>query len=259
MILKKSMAKIKWFVGIFLLSIGLVFSQTETDKRSLRIAVAANMQPVLGKILELYKLKYPEIKAEMITGSSGALVAQIREGAPYDIFLSADTDRPDSLFSWGLATSKSIPYALGKLVLATSRKDLKLDPELRVLTQSTVKKIALADPLLAPYGKESQRVLQSRELWEPLKQKIVYASNISATAQFVSTGAADAGFLAKSTVISAKNQNFFFIDIPSHLYQPILQGMVGLNHKIAVLNFLNFMKSSEVSHILLAYGYDLPL
>jgi molybdate transport system substrate-binding protein len=202
----------------------------------------------------------PEIVRD---GASGKFATQIRNGAPFDVFISADMDFPDSLYKWGFARDKPIPYAYGKLVLWTL-KDLDLDKGLALLMDSGVSKAALADPKRAPYGREAVKALKKSGLYERVLPKLVYGENISQVSQYVLTGNADVGFNAKSVVMANEVKGKGkWKEVDSTLYDRIAQGAIVSkygqeNHSEASSRFLAFLHSDLARNILFMYGYALP-
>ena len=222
----------------------------------LRVATAANFYPTLLKI----KRSFEDItnhKLTIIRGSSGKLYAQIMQGAPYDIFFSADTARPDKLIKQGKTQdidkeNTSLIYALGRLVLW--RPDADSSQQLREqLTNGDFKKLAIANPKTAPYGKASIQALKAMELYETVKPKLVYGENISQTLQFVQAGAADLGLVARSYVM-----HDIHWEIDSYLHKPVSQKVVILKqtrHLDIAREFLQFMQSPAIQKIITMDGY----
>ena len=163
-------------------------------------AVAASVQFAMEELKEEFR-RQTGMEVKAVYGSSGKLTTQIRNGAPFDLLVSADMDFPDSLHAWGHAAAAPKPYAYGKLVL-WSMKDLDLSKGLAALADPAVGKIALADPERAPYGRESVRALKRAGLYDKLKGRLVLGESISQVSQYVLLGSVDAGFGAKSVVLA---------------------------------------------------------
>jgi molybdate transport system substrate-binding protein len=198
----------------------------------LRIAAAADLEPVLPPILAQFQ-QATGIRAEATFQASAVLTTQIQNGAPFDLFLSADLGYPKRLIDAGLAdaagtadSSTPIVYARGTLVLWT-RKDSHLTPSLDLLRSPDLKRLAVANPDRAPYGRAAQAALISLKLYDSLKPKLVTAENISQTAQFVDSGNADAGLISLTSALSPRlaASGTYFV-IPRDLYPPIEQGAV---------------------------------
>ena len=222
----------------------------------LRIAAAADLEPVLPSILEQFQ-QATGIHAEATYQASAVLTTQIENGAPFDLFLSADLNYPKRLIDAGLAdaagsldSSTPITYAKGTLVLWT-RKDSHLPPpSLALLRNPVLKRLALANPDRAPYGRAAVAALASLKLYEDLKPRIVTAENIAQAAQFVDSGNADAGLISMTSALTPRlaSAGSFFV-IPRNLYPPIEQGAVLVSktkQRAAVHKFLDFLLSPAV-------------
>jgi molybdate transport system substrate-binding protein len=197
-------------------------------------------------------------------GSSGNFETQIENGAPFDVFFSADIEYPRKLEAEGLASPGSTYlYGIGKLILWV-RNDSQLDVSkgLDVLRDPSVKKIAIANPLHAPYGRAAEDALRKAGVYDAIKDRLVLGENISQTAEFAETGNADAGILALSLVLSpALKEKGRYFQIADNLYSPIQQGVVVVsaskNHQSAQA-FLDYIKTPAMTAILERYGFVLP-
>jgi molybdate transport system substrate-binding protein len=229
----------------------------------LSIAAAANLVYVLDALNAAFKAAEPHVTLTVATGASGNLVAQIRNGAPYDLFLSADLDYPRALVAHGDAEAKSLmTFAIGKLVLWTTKPEIKLVTVNATVRSDAVHKIALANIDAAPYGRAAKQALEHLGAWTDAKPKLVFGENITQTAQFVETGSADAGFVALSLVLSPKLKNRGeWILVPGELYTPLDQGAVltrrGAKNSAAV-RYLEFLHSNEARVIFERFGYSVP-
>lgn len=236
----------------------LVFLSCNTKKQStLQIATAANMQYAMAELIAEFE-KTNHLKCDLIVSSSGKLTAQIIEGAPYDIFISADMKYPNTLYKKGLTISKPEIYAYGTMVMWTNKLTSK--PTLDILTSEEVKHIAIANPKTAPYGNAAVNYLKKVNLYEKLKSKFVYGESIAQTNQFIKTGAAEVGFTAKAVVLSKNLKNVGkYTELNSELYKPIAQGIVSIkNNNQNTENqkkFLNFIFSEKGREILHKFGY----
>jgi molybdate transport system substrate-binding protein len=169
------------------------------------VAAAANLLHALEALNAAFQRAEPGIALTSTTGASGSLYAQIRNGAPFDVFLSADTEYPQQLVAAGAGDAASLRiFATGRLVLWTTRPDLELADSAALIRHASVKKIALAQPKTAPYGRAAQAVLERLGVWREAQPKLVLGENISQTAQFVETGNADVGFVALAIVRSSR-------------------------------------------------------
>ena len=249
------------FQAVFLaiLALGIVFLPTAHAQQPapLRIAAAADLQPVLPPILEEFR-SATGIQAEAAYQASAALTAQIQNGAPFDVFLSADLSYPKWLIDARVADTAEIngnsiaplTYARGTLVLWTRKDSQWPNPSLATLSDPTLQRLAIANPERAPYGRAAMAALTSLKLLDALKPKLVTAENIAQTAQFAETGNADAGLIS---LTSAKTQHLssigsYFV-LPANLYPPIEQGAVILTNSKQRDNskkFLEFLLSAGI-------------
>jgi molybdate transport system substrate-binding protein len=226
----------------------------------LRIAVAANAQFVMEQLKGSFQKK-TGTPIELIVSSSGKLTTQIQQGAPYDVFLSADMTYPQTLYNAGLTTAAPVVYAYGSLVLWTLTH-LPLTVDLKVLSNSAVRHIAIANPATAPYGEAAVSFLKYRKQLDPVKPKLVYGESIAQVNQYVLTGAAEVGFTAKSVVLdpSLKHRGHW-IDLPATGYSPIAQGVVILKRTSQLpvaRQFMQFLRSPDARRILQQFGYRSP-
>ncbi|EAY27416.1 molybdate ABC transporter substrate-binding protein [Microscilla marina] len=228
------------------------------------IATAANMQFAMQALTKAFKQKF-KIDCRVVVGSSGKLTAQIKEGAPYQVLVSADMKYPQTLYKAGLSSAPKT-YAWGKLVLWTQKPDLKL--HLGTLTQQGIRHLAIANPKTAPYGAAAVAVLKQQGVYDQIKPKLVYGESIAQTNQFIISQTADVGFTAKAVVLSPRLKNKGkWIDIAPTLYPPIAQGIAvilpkGKQHKVEVQRnlenakaFEKFLFTPAAQHILQQYGY----
>jgi molybdate transport system substrate-binding protein len=197
-------------------------------------------------------------------GSSGNFEVQIENGAPFDVFFSADIEYPRKLEAQGLASPGSTYlYGVGKVILWV-RNDSKLDVSkgLEALRDPSVRKIAIANPLHAPYGRAAEEALRKAGVYDAIKDRLVLGENISQTAEFAETGNAEAGILALSLVLSPalKDKGRYF-QIPDNLYSPIQQGVVVVRaskNQQSAQAFLDYIKTPAMTAILERYGFVLP-
>ena len=222
----------------------------------LRVAAAADLEPVLPPILEQFQ-KATGIHAEATFQASAALTTQIQNGAPFDLFLSADLGYPKRLIDAGLADSAGSPdsttpivYARGTLVLWT-RKDSHLPaPSLDLLRGPELKRLAIANPDRAPYGRAAVAALTSLKLYDSIKPRLVTAENISQAAQFVDSGNADAGLISLTSALTPRlSASGSYFVIPRELYPPIEQGVV----------IVSKTSQRDAAHKLLDYLLSAPI
>lgn len=238
---------------LFLLLVwsGASFAQT------LRVAVAANAQFVMEPLREAFQ-KESGVPIESIVSSSGKLTTQIQQGAPFDVFLSADMDYPNALHKQGLTTGQPLVYAYGSLVLWTL-SELPLSADLRVLQNPLVRHIALANPKTAPYGAAAVSLLKYRKMMGSVQPRLVYGESIAQVNQYVLSGAAEVGLTAKSVVLDpALKGRGQWIDLPLPGYSPIAQGVVVLkrtDQSKAAQQFVQFLRGPVARRLLQQYGY----
>lgn len=226
------------------------------------VAVAANFAEVIQELKPVFE-RASGHKLESTTGSTGKLYAQIKEGAPFQILLSADTNTPERMEKEKIAVAGShFTYAIGKLTLWSADKGRIGSDGAAALKAGDVGHIAIANPDLAPYGVAARETLQSLGLWDSLKAKIVMGQNIGQTHSMVATGNAQLGFVALSAVIGspqegAKGSRW---DVPQNLFTPIRQDAVLLNagsKNSAAIAFMAFLKSPEARAVIERYGYGI--
>jgi len=226
------------------------------------VAVAANMKDAFTAINSAFIASgKPEMR--IVYGSSGNFASQIMNGAPFNLFISADESYPLELYKNGKTVDAGKVYAIGKLVMLTKNSSgIKLYTDKTELARVIAKanKIAIAKPELAPYGRAAVEYLKAVGLWDVAKDKLVYADNIGMATMFVSTGAADLGFTALSLAKSpelVKDTSYLLLD--ESLYEPIKQRMVLIKGAPPeVSDLYQFMQSTKARQILLQSGYSLP-
>ena len=224
------------------------------------IAAAADLASVFPDVVARFE-KETGRKAKVNFGSSGNFMQQIENGAPFDIFFSADLQYPQRLESEGLTQPGTLyRYAIGKLVLyVPNGSPLNLAQGLRALQSPQVKRIAIANPQHAPYGRAAVESLKKEGLYDALQSKFVMGENISQTAQFVQSGNADAGLIAHSLAVSPAMKNAgHFVDIPDSDHTPLEQAAVILKssrEKETAVLFLDFVRKPAIVSLLEQYGF----
>jgi molybdate transport system substrate-binding protein len=235
-------------------------SKREHSRPALTVAAASNVQYAMEALARDFETS-SGINIDLIISSSGKLAAQIGQGAPYHVFVSADEKYPAELARKGLAGGSPQVYAYGALVLWTVRKEVDISRGLAVLENRHIRKIALANPGLAPYGEQSIRVLEHLGLLERLRSKLVYGENISQTSQYILSGACDLGFTAKSIVLAPELKGRgAWVDVPPAAYRPIAQAAVITRQGIERLpeesrTFFTYLLSEPAQAILSRFGY----
>lgn len=226
------------------------------------VAAAANLDPVMGKLVTAFN-EDSSVTVKVTTGASGKFVSQIENGAPFDVFMSADMKFPEVVYKEGLALTAPKVYARGGLVLWTI-KSLDLSKGMDILKDPSVSKISIAAPNAAPYGREAVNVFKYYGTYQDVKVKLVYGESLAQANTFVMTGAADIGITAKSTVLSGKAKDAAtWIDVPMESYTLINQGVVVLSYAqgeafAAAKSFVDFLFTDKAKIIFKESGYDIP-
>ncbi|HET7180498.1 MAG TPA: molybdate ABC transporter substrate-binding protein [Chryseosolibacter sp.] len=250
------MMRIFTLVGLLVVSATVAWPQ-----QKILVAAASDLRFALDSLTSAFESSN-DAKVEISYGSSGKLAQQIVHGAPFDVFFSADIAYPEQLETEHKTGSAIYPYARGRIVLWSRQ----LDPNVRqiqTVVDPSVVKIAIANPMHAPYGKRAIEALQYYRLWKTVKARAVYGENISQTAQFVTSGAADAGFIALSLALSPpmqKEGGKYYL-IPEESHAPLIQAAVITQHGKAnalARAFLDFVKSDRANHILSHFGFTKP-
>lgn len=248
--------------GFVVVSTQMALAQAQKEPAPLIVAAAADLSSALKDIAQNYERK-TGVRLKLSFGASGMLTQEIQNGAPFDVFLSADMEYPRQFIASGAAQAGSLSqYAQGKLVLwipAGSRLDLA-HQGMNVLLDPSVKKIAIANPQHAPYGRAAIAALKHIDLYDRIKDRLVIGENVAQAAQFVESGNAQAGLVARAHAVAPGMQNKGrYWELPGEYYPPLLQGAVVLTrsqHKQEALDFLGYLKSKEASEILGKYGFD---
>jgi molybdate transport system substrate-binding protein len=224
-------------------------------------AVASNFSAPMRQIAALFR-KESGHNVKLSFGSTGIFYAQIREGAPFDVFIAADTATPQRLEDEGLAvTGSRFVYALGQLVLWSAQPGY-VDAHGVVLRNGRYKKLGIADPKLAPYGQAAKQMLDALKLWHIVKSKLVIGENITQAWQFAATGNSELAFVALSQIMrDGKVSEGSYWIVPAHLYNPIRQSaelLTVAKDNDAARAFLAFLGSEKAAAVMRSYGYELP-
>jgi len=224
------------------------------------IAVAANVSYAIDELKEAFVKEHPQTEVNIVLGGSGKLTAQIKNGAPYGLFMSANMNYPQALYDEKIAISKPVVYAQGALAYLSVKK-LDFSKGIAILKSEEIEKIAVANPKTAPYGKAAEEAMKNAKVYDEVKSKFVYAESISQTVSYAVI-AADIGIIAKSSLYSSKmsqyRENINWVSVDPTLYTPIEQGIVLL--ALAEGNseyraFYDFVLSERGAKILKKYGY----
>ena len=245
---------VKKIVASLVLVSGMLYAGT------INIAVAANVSYAIEELKAEFAKTNPDTNVRVTLGSSGKLTAQIKNGAPYSLFMAANMKYPEALYSDKIAVTKPVVYAQGALAyLSTKKQDYTKG--ITFLADKAISKIAIANPKTAPYGKAAVEAMKNAKIYEVVEPKFVYAESISQTVTYALT-AADIGLIAKSSLYSdtmtkyKEGENWVAVD-PS-LYTPIKQGIVILKNgekNAEVKAFYDFMLGAKAKEILVSYGY----
>lgn len=236
----------------------IVFVAFSIKAQTVKVAAAANLRSVFDEIKSVYQQANPKTNVSVNFGSSGTLLQQILNGAEFDVFMAADNSFPAKLKDQGAASGEMKVYALGKLVLWSNTLDVSKG--LDILTDPSVKRIAIAKPDLAPYGDRAVACLKQAGLFEKVKDKIIFADNISQTAQFAQTGNAEIGFLALSLTMTPDMKGSVYVIDPK-LYKPVEQAMIlvkGWKVNPEAAKFMKFVLGTECKTVFEKYGYMIP-
>jgi len=227
------------------------------------IAAASDLNFVFRELVDEYE-KSTGDRVRLSLGSSGNFYAQIQNGAPFDLYFSADIAYPRKLEEAGLTVPGSLyPYAIGRIVLWASKEShLDLSKGLEILREPTIRKIAIANPKHAPYGRAAVAAMEYFKVYDLVKDKLVLGENISQAAQFVESGAADVGIIALSLALAPPMQAAgHYWEIPADAYPPIEQGAVilmGGKHQEIAKTFLSFVQGAEGQAMMKRYGFVAP-
>jgi molybdate transport system substrate-binding protein len=225
------------------------------------IAAASDLQFAMEVLISEFSATEADAEVEVVYGSSGNFNAQITQGAPFDLYFSADISYPEALYAAGFAAAPPQPYATGRLVLWSTTVDVSA-LEWSELAEDRFKRVAIANPAHAPYGKRAEEMLGAVGLLEQLRPRLVLGDNISQAAQFVQTGAADVGLVALSLVSAPalRNSGWYRV-VPEELHEPLVQGFIVTRRaqdNALAQRFASWLGSPSAHTILEAYGFALP-
>lgn len=245
---------------VVLLFVFFSFSTQCVFSQNISIAAAADLRFAMNALVNEFNKTNPDIKVDVIYGSSGNLYQQIINNAPFNIFFSADLSFPKKIDSLNFAASKPKLYAIGHLVLWSATIDISKGIE--ILNDKSVKKVSIANPVVAPYGKRAVECLKYYKIYDKIQEKIVKGENVSQAAQFVLTGNAEVGLIALSLAISPEMKSkgkYFSIDERS--YSKLEQAYVIIKKSEPnknVVKFIQFIESAKARKIFDNFGFNLP-
>jgi molybdate transport system substrate-binding protein len=254
--MNRTVATIVISVGMSLLA-GISFAQEIT------LAAAADLQFAFADVTARFQ-KDTGKSVKLIFGSSGNFFTQIQNGAPFDLFFSADIDYPRRLEAAGLAEPRTLyEYATGKIVLwAPNQSKIDLSRGLKVLLDPSIKKIAIANPQHAPYGRAAVAALKHEGIYDKVAEKLVLGENVSQTASFVASGSADIGIVALSLAVApAMKEKGRYVEVPGGEYPAIQQAAVILKsskQKETARRLLDYLKTPAMLDLLKTYGFSAP-
>lgn len=243
-----------------LLACSLLFAATAHAEK-ITVAAAADLKFAMDEIVATFQQTHPADQVDVIYGSSGKFHTQIQQGAPYDLYFSADIAFPRALVKAGFGASDVQPYAFGRIVLwSTSLDATKMT--LASLADPKIARVAIANPKHAPYGKRAEEALRAAGVWQQVEPKLVYGENIAHTAQFVQTGNAQVGIIALALAVNpelAKRGGYWLI--PDDLHEPLEQGYVitkRADGNALAKRFADYMSSQPARAVMTKYGFVLP-
>ncbi|WP_109124971.1 molybdate ABC transporter substrate-binding protein [Dyella sp. C11] len=245
-----------------LLVLGAVWTSVTTAAPAdnhITVAAAADLHQALDDVVAAYRHDHPDSRIDVVYGSSGNLLTQIEQGAPFELFFSADSGYPQQLVDHGKAGGTPVPYALGHLVMWSASIDMK-GVQVADLAQPKFGRIAIANPQHAPYGKRAEQALRAAGIWDQVQSRLVFGDNISQTAQFAQSGNAQVGLVAESLVVNSTVKGSF-VPVPPSLYEPLKQSFVltqrGKDNALAQ-DFASYVQGAQGKAILSRYGFNLP-
>lgn len=241
-----------------LLSLCVLFSISGAQAERVTVALAANFALPMAELETLFEASGAH-ELTLVSGSTGQLYAQIVNGAPYDVFLSADRERPRRLTEAGLGNAP-FTYALGRLALWTQEQRFADGLTLDALTTSDFRRLAIANPRLAPYGVAAREALQAMGLWETLQEKIVFGENVGQAFAMAETRNAEFGLVALSTAVAYAG-TATYVPVPPEYHGPIRQDAILLErgrNNSAALALIDFLRSMDARRIIAGAGFELP-
>lgn len=225
------------------------------------IAAASDLRYTLEEVSALYREQNPGARFDVVYGSSGRMTTQIINGAPFDLFFSADIAFAQLLYTEGLTLAEPQAYAVGRLVLWSRVLDASQLNLEDLATDPRIGRIAIAQPLHAPYGRRAQEAMQATGVWEQVQAKLVFGENIAHAAQMTASGAADVGLIALSLATFPELASSPYALIEDSLHQPLTQAYVitaRAEDNPAVHAFAHFMRSEAALNLMRSFGFQIP-
>jgi molybdate transport system substrate-binding protein len=248
------------FFRTLLLASSLLFA-VSAHAGKITVAAAADLKFALDEIVTAFQQAHSADLVDVIYGSSGKFHTQIQQGAPYDLYFSADIAFPRALAKAGFAASEVKPYAIGRIVLWSTTLNAR-QMTLSSLTDANIARVAIANPRHAPYGKRAEEALRATGLWDKVGPKLVYGESIAHAAQFVQTGNAQVGVIALALAVSPElaSKGGYWL-IPERLHQPLEQGFIitrRAESNALAQRFADYMDSNAARAVMRKYGFVLP-
>jgi len=231
--------------------------------REVSVAAAADLKFALDELVVAFKARHPAIEVRVSYGSSGGFFAQLQSRAPFDLFLSADADYPRRLRAEQGATDEVFLYAVGRLALWTPRDSpLAIEKDgLRALLDPAARRVAIANPRHAPYGRAAEAALRSMGLWDNVSPRLVLGENVAQAAQFAESGSVDAGIIALSLALAPAMQGGRFVEVPPEAYPRLDQGGIVLpwaRDREGTRALRDYLLGPDGQATLKRYGFSLP-
>lgn len=246
----------------FAMVIAVVLAAAPAAAGSLTIAAASDLKFAFGEIVESFRKNHPDDKIEVIFGSSGKMMAQIINGAPFDLYFSADIAYPRELAAKGLTAGDPVPYAIGRLVLWSPDRTIATAGLSGLPKLKELRRLAIANPEHAPYGRRAQEALERAGVWTALKPKLVLGENIAQTMKFVDSGAAEAGIVALSLVKApTMDGRGHWTLIPADAHPPLSQAWVITRRAAAnglAAAFVRHLETDASKAVMERYGFERP-
>lgn len=237
-----------------------VVQRRAAESRHITLAAAADLHYAMDRVIASYRHDHPADSIDVVYGSSGKLLAQIEQGAPFELFFSADSDYPRQLLAHGHAGGQPVLYAVGHIVLWSASIDMR-SVRLTDLVQPRFGRIAIANPRHAPYGKRAEQALRGAGIWDQLQPRLVYGENIGQTAQFAQSGNAQVGIIAQSLALAPAMAKGSYALVPASAYEPLQQSFVLTRRgasSVLAQDFARYVQSVKARDILARNGFTLP-
>lgn len=248
-------------IRLFLMSLVLLLSAGTVHAAKFTIAAASDLRFALDEVISEYRKAHPDHEVAVIYGSSGKMTTQIINGAPFDIFFSADISFPQRLHAEGLAATEPAVYAIGRIVIWSNTLDASALTLADLATDARIRRIAIAQPTHAPYGLRAQEAMQATGVWQAVQRKLVFGENIAHTAQMVESGAAEVGIIALSLARFPELARHGHHLIDDALHAPLTQGYIVTTRgarKVGPTAFAAFMETEAAHAIMARYGFVMP-